>query len=340
MADNDGKSSGPSIEDILKKLKSMPKPLNPRGGNLGVTQGIPTVGMPNLPKPLVPEEKKEWAPPGVKLLGAYTPPKERKGPDFTTEDVIKLLKEEGVPITGKYKAQTGTEYVYFGAPGNVKNKGPEGNFTIRIPDKDNPHSGSVYSEAGAIGARAIEQAGKKGKNVDTKDAKIRFIDTTGFGKDKDTTLNAAGEPYNNLEALREAVRWRAGTALVEPGKEPRILNRDKGFAPQKVTTDPNQISMIDALLAEKSGTQKPDNIVGGNPQNYFSSNQLSQKQNLLSPKDINQPYVDGLSIPSNYNPPQIGFKEAWQQRQFEEQHLKLTEILKAMKLSMPQNENQ
>lgn len=278
MAD-DYKPGAPSVWDILNKLKGAGNELPSAAQNplMGSKGGVP------IPKVIGGGPKLPWSAPQVKLMGGYNAPKERQPLSFNTEDVIKMLKDEGAAVVGNYKAGQGTNYVFYNAPGNEDMNNWKNNFSIRIPDPSNFHPGSPYSKEGGITKGGMPQ------NELTK-----FIDTTGFGKTKDVLYNASGEPYSNPDVLRDAVRWRLGNQLVAPGKEPRSL-REKQPTPDVVTTqqpDPNQLTMINQLLAEQ---QKPQSIVGGNPQNYFSANQLSQRQNLNSPGDFSRvdPYLMG-----------------------------------------------
>lgn len=298
MAD-DYKPTSPSVWDILNKLKTKtPLP--------GQQQGIPTPSVIGPAysksiwnKPQIKEtEKLPWSAPQVDLLGSFGPPipggkvyPDKAGPQFTTKDVINMLKEEGAEVRGKYTARGGTDYVFYNSPGNVK-EAYDDNYKIRVPSPDSLHPGTIYS----AGRNSTSSADDLKKDL------VKTIDTTGFtGKtgQTDITFNAKGEPYNNMDTLRDAVRWRLGTGLVEPGKEARSIDKPtREFIPAPAKPDPNQMQFIDQLLAEQS---KPQAIVGGNPQNYFSTNQLSQRQNLNAPSDFSgvDPYLMGS--PANMN---------------------------------------
>lgn len=248
------------------------------------------------------------------IMGSI-PPKTMPGaPNFGKEDVLNLLKEIDVPVKGVYTAPTGSTYIKYGVPGNPLKNGEEPP-TIRLSSPKDLHAGKPQ----------VLTPGSTSNFIDTSGADKKYAKVPSEYKDK-FIKSEGGDYYNNLEALRNAVLWRTGKGLVPPGSEPsKIPTPPQSLV--KLPPDPNQLDFMGGLL-ENYGTQRPQSVVGGNPNNLFSSNQMSQRFNLDTPKSIlsTGKYPD-MPQPANREPPMLPGIAPSQQGTFDQQYRELLKLL-------------
>lgn len=302
MADDKDKYKpvAPSAKEILDALKAkglfapkagdIPKPmiLGARGPNITPPGGGPDVA------------------PG-KMFGTQS------SLNFTKDDVLKLLKEEGAVVDRIRVTPEGTTYIQYSSPGNrpLNNK-DAGWPTIRIPAPNDVHAGTPRPHEKTT---LIDTAGQENRRSGVSEVALQ---------------NAANESYNNLDAIRRAVQWRLGNKLVPEGSQPYVLAPQKPTIndPKKIPVDPNQGDFLLKMLAEQAGTQRPQNIVGGNSNNLFSSNQMGQRFNLDTPKSIlsTGKYPD-MPQPANREPPMLPGVNPSQQGQFDKNYMELLKLL-------------
>lgn len=238
-----------------------------------------------------------------------------QGPNFTTEDVVNLLKENGGVIKDiKNSNSSASQYINWHPEGNPPKEGM-GTPQIRISDPNDIHAGRTPMS-----------------NVQ----RLNYIDTSGDRLNKTNATarkNASGEPYTDLDTLKDAINWRTLHELVPPGKEPWSM-RQKVSPPEglenSLSTDPNQQNMMDTLLA-LDPRQRPDSIVGGASDNLFSSAKLQERNNLVSPQDLNMPFNPGIQPRANFDPPKLPFEQPQHQMRFDQKYFDLLESLKSMK---------
>lgn len=234
-------------------------------------------------------------------------------PNFTVDDVLNMLKEEGVPVKNVHTAKTGTTYIKYEPPGNPIKTG-ESAPVIRIPSPDNVHAGAAPKNHYQA-VNKIDTSGVRGKT----------------GSSRDVLTNASGEKYNNLDTVREAVRWRTGTGLVPPGSQPRVLRERSTpeLPPPAFEQPPNQLNMMNKML--EGPPQRVPTVAGGTPGAPFSSQDLSARHNLVSPNDFTTGKYPNMPQQANSSPPKLPGIGPEQQTRFDHEFQQLLDLLKSQK---------
>lgn len=209
----------------------------------------------------------------------------RKGRDKNAEynpaivPYLDMLKEEGAKYGVYVSPAFNTAYIKYGPEGNKKD------FTLRVPHPDRPHVGKPRSAEDTL--RFIDTAGTE------------LIPPTAKRMEVGTLKNAAGGSFSDPNNVREAIRWQLGK-LVPPGSEPFVHGgqwsppvKGDAFPPKKERT--GQSDMLGRML-HKDEKQKIPTILGGSPQEPLSSQSMSQRFNLVTPKDL------GNTGAQEYNP--------------------------------------
>ncbi len=191
--------------------------------------------------------------------------------NYTKEDVKRYLDYLDVPYREKEAKTGGSVYIKYRSPGDAHQDRPKyGTPTIRFTDPDDPH------------------VGKPKNTMET----INLLDTVGKhavpGKSQQIVMNANREGYDNPEALMRAILWRTTRKLVPEGSEPSIVaqkSQPKSIPIEQILPDPNQFNMLKSMTREDISQRAPT-VAGGNKDNPFSSHQMANRYNLITPQDL------------------------------------------------------
>jgi hypothetical protein len=301
MADEDkdkSKPIAPSVKDILDRLRSNSPLSNKVSGPI-----------PGIPKPMI--------------LGTL-PPKTLPGPpNFTDNDVNKMLKDLGVITRQPYEAQTGTKYIDYKRPDNFPRQG-EASPTIRVSQPNDLHAG-------------------RPNNILTPDSPSNFVDTSGMDEGVRKripseyrgkfTKNEAGEYFNNLDVLRNFIIKKEMLGLTPPGSGPSKVDIPQPVV--RLPPDPNQMSFMDKGLLENYGKQKSNSVLGGNQENLWHSGQMGQRFNLDTPKDFGVGSMYAMPMPANREPPIVPGLNPGQQQQMDANMRALLKLLSQSKETPP-----
>lgn len=296
MAD-EGKPQAPDYKEVLAALQRN-QLLNKGSGG--------------IPKPM--------------LIGSMIPKGGKSGPpDFKPKDVVRMLKDINVEVEKVHQGSGGHTYI-----------------TYRVPGQKNEDMGGQLPQIRVVNPERRLHAGSPKDLQNPELAGMNFIDTAGqhigeqlppgmFGK---FIKNQQGDYYNTLDAIRNAVLWRTGQGLVPPGTAPNMP-----YASQNVSKvpqyDPNQLDFMH-LMYENRGTQKPNNILGGTPENLWHSGQMPGRlPSIVSRQDFETGKYPDMPQAHNYNmrrkaPIQPGMDQG-QQATFNDSYMRLLKLLEDSK---------
>lgn len=305
MPDDKGLPTPAEAKAILDALRKGSAGPMGTGTNVSPSATNVTAG---IPKPMLMGARPQMLPGNII-------PKSPSGPaNFGISEVRQMLRDMGLKPGKVESSSGGTQYMRFTDPANPRLP-DQSDFKIRFaPNTSNRHAGMPGRLDEDAPMRFFDTAGMHSGRLTPQDQVISGTPGYGGTAAKPTQdqagkfygkfiKNQEGDYYNRLPALENAIRYATGRGLVPSGTEPSTVN----LPPQPVVRlppDPNQMDFMH-LLMENRGTQKPNNIVGGNPENLWHSSQMPQRlPNIFSPSDLltTGKYPD-MPQPANREPP-------------------------------------
>lgn len=145
----------------------------------------------------------------------------------TSDDIVRIAKEMNVKAKVRVNPKNDTEYVQL----TRYDEGGKSKMVVRVPTDEASHAGRRIPNDERV-------------TLDTTDAAGKRID-------RSIATNAAGERYNDIDNVRNAMSYHFARGaednpkkftLVPPGKEPRYPYQKA--APEAPEPDPNQLKLL------------------------------------------------------------------------------------------------